>query len=68
MAFLSSGIPSLAVYLVKLASIAAFAARLTASGVGKSGSPTEKSTTSIPWSRICVARALMRSVGTGRCG
>ena len=63
MAAFSSGMPSLATYLVKLASMAALAARLMGSGVGKSGSPAEKSTTSMPSARICPARAEILSVG-----
>ena len=44
----NSRIPALAVYRVKLASIASIAAFLIYSGVLKSGSPTPKLTTSIP--------------------
>ena len=40
--------PAAGVYLVKLPLIAAMAACLMLSGVGKSGSPTLKSTTSAP--------------------
>ncbi len=40
--------PLTGVYLVKFSSIALMAARLTLSGVGKSGSPALKSTTSTP--------------------
>ena len=43
----SSAVPAAGVYCVKFASIAACAAALTCSGVGKSGSPAPKSTTSI---------------------
>src|SRR5580704_927145 len=48
MACLISTVPPVGVYLVKLASSAAMAAFLILSGVGKSGSPAPKSTTSTP--------------------
>src|ERR1700677_4004998 len=51
MACLSSSVPPAFVYLVKLWSIASIAARLIFSGVGKSGSPALKSTTSAPLRR-----------------
>src|SRR5574337_938254 len=55
--------PAVGVYLVKFCSMARMAARLMCSGVGKSGSPGPKSTTSMP-------RALYRSasVRTARVG
>src|SRR5579864_6245531 len=48
MACFSSRVPPVGVYLVKLALMASMAARLMLSGVGKSGSPAPKSTTSTP--------------------
>src|SRR5581483_1732852 len=48
MASRNSGVPPAFVYFVKLAAIAATAACLMLSGVGKSGSPAPKSTTSTP--------------------
>src|SRR5918911_406462 len=54
-----SSVPEFVVYLVKFASIAACAARETWAGVGKSGSPAPKSTTSTP-----CAFSLMASVVT----
>src|SRR6202790_3254887 len=48
MAFFNSRVPPVGVYLVKLASIASMAACLMFCGVGKSGSPAPKSTTSLP--------------------
>src|SRR5438270_10302896 len=47
-AFRSSAVPGVGVYLVKFASMARTAAALMLSGVGKSGSPALKSTTSCP--------------------
>ena len=41
--------PAGGVYLVKFWSMAAFAASFAGCGVGKSGSPAPKSTTSTPW-------------------
>src|SRR4051794_18270195 len=57
-ACLVSAVPPAGVYLVKLASSAAIAARLMLSGVGKSGSPAEKSTTSTPSRRSLSASAM----------
>src|SRR5689334_10551317 len=51
MAFLSSVVPPAGVYLVKFCSRARIAACLMLSGVGKSGSPAPKSTTSSPSAR-----------------
>src|SRR5450830_1676934 len=51
MASRSSGIPDGSVYFVKSASMASIAARFTKAGVGKSGSPGPKSTTSTPRAR-----------------
>src|SRR5947209_7134386 len=51
MAFLSSAVPPAAVYFVKFCSSARMAACLMLSGVGKSGSPAPKSTTSTPSAR-----------------
>src|SRR6185437_4919885 len=51
MASRSSWVPPAFVYLVKLAAMAAMAACLMLSGVGKSGSPAPKSTTSAPLRR-----------------
>src|SRR5690349_19576440 len=48
MACLSSTVPPVAVYFVKFALMASMPARFTFSGVGKSGSPAPKSTTSAP--------------------
>src|ERR1700689_1388348 len=48
MACFNSTVPLTGVYLVKLAWMAAMAACLMFSGVGKSGSPALKSTTSTP--------------------
>ena len=48
MACRSSCVPPAGVYLVKLAASASTAACLILSGVGKSGSPAPKSTTSTP--------------------
>src|SRR5258707_10242149 len=63
MARLRSSVPELFVYLVKFASIARCAAALMWSGVGKSGSPAPKSTTSIPWAFIFMASAATFIVG-----
>src|SRR5215831_17652480 len=51
MAFFNSAVPPAAVYLVKFCSSARMAACLMLSGVGKSGSPAPKSTTSTPSER-----------------
>src|SRR5437667_688400 len=48
MTCLSSAVPLTGVYLVKFWLMARMAARLMLSGVGKSGSPALKSTTSLP--------------------
>src|SRR3954464_14400146 len=48
MACFNSWVPPAGVYLVKLLSMALMAAFLILSGVGKSGSPAPKSTTSTP--------------------
>src|ERR1700693_2801354 len=48
MAVFNSRVPPVGVFFVKLASSAAMAAFLMLSGVGKSGSPAPKSTTSTP--------------------
>src|SRR4029434_8879652 len=58
-----SSVPELVVYFVKLASIALCAAADTCGGVGKSGSPAPKSTTSIPWAFIFRASAVTFMVG-----
>src|SRR5688500_12595526 len=63
MACRSSTMPADGVYFVKLPSSAAWAAALTCSGVGKSGSPAPRSTTSTPWRRSRSASADTRSVG-----
>src|ERR1700676_80763 len=48
MVCLSSSVPPVLVYLVKFFPMASIAACFTFSGVGKSGSPAPKSTTSAP--------------------
>src|SRR5436190_10633746 len=63
MARLRSSVPELFVYLVKLASMARWAAAPMCLGVGKSGSPAPKSTTSIPWAFIFMASAATFIVG-----
>ena len=50
-------------YFVKLASMARCAAAPMCVGVGKSGSPAPKSTTSIPWAFIFMASAATFIVG-----
>src|SRR5262245_16319334 len=55
--------PAATVYRVKLASIADFPAAFTCSGVGKSGSPALKSTTSTPARRRRSASAATANVG-----
>src|SRR5215218_7113630 len=65
MACRSSSMPDDGVYLVKPALMAASAAALTGSGVSKSGSPEEKSTTSRPWAAMALAVAVMARVGEG---
>src|SRR3546814_4707756 len=50
-------VPSTAVYFVSLRSSAAATARLTLSGVGKSGSPAVRVMMSRPWARRSRARA-----------
>src|SRR5262245_14584665 len=57
MACFSSCVPPAGVYLVKLLLIASIAAFLILSGVGKSGSPAPKSTTSTPSRRSLSASA-----------
>jgi hypothetical protein len=57
--------PEEGVYFVNPARIAASAAALTGSGVSKSGSPDEKSATSIPRAAIAFAVAAMAKVGEG---
>ncbi|MBA7637023.1 hypothetical protein ES703_44655 [subsurface metagenome] len=59
----SAGIPSFAVYLVKFCSMAWIPAAFTLSGVEKSGSPTLRSTTSIPSAFIALALADILRVG-----
>src|SRR3990170_175326 len=61
MAWRSSGMPGVGVYLVKLSCRAWMAACLMGSGVGKSGSPGPKSTTSTP-----CALSLSASLRTAR--
>src|SRR5690242_3966572 len=65
MALFSSGMPPVAVYLVKPASSAALAASLMCAGVSKSGSPAAKLTTSSPLAASALALALRDSVGDG---
>ncbi len=62
-AFLSSSVPELVVYFVKFASIAALAASPMWRGVGKSGSPAPKSTTSMPCDFSLMASAATFIVG-----
>src|SRR5579864_372158 len=70
----NSAVPPVGVYLVKLASMASMAARLMLSGVGKSGSPAPKSTTSIPSRRrrsasaatFIVEDSLMREIRSAK--
>ena len=57
--------PAAGVYFVFPAVIAAFPASQICSGVGKSGSPTERSITSIPDAFIAPARAAIASVADG---
>src|ERR1019366_10099013 len=57
MAVFSSSVPAAAVYLVKFRSSASMAACLILAGVGKSGSPAPKSTTSTPLARRFSASA-----------
>ena len=58
MACFSSNVPPAGVYLVKFASSARIAACLMLSGVGKSGSPAPKSTTSTPsWRSLSASAA-----------
>ena len=59
----SSGAPAFGVYRVLSCSMARMPACLTASGVGKSGCPALKSSTSTPEARRLCARALIRNVG-----
>src|SRR5262249_12269894 len=60
---LRPSVPELAVYFVKLASIALWAAAETWGGVGKSGSPAPKSTTSTPCALSFMASAATFIVG-----
>src|SRR4029453_17653295 len=60
---LRSSVPELVVYLVKLASIALWAAGDTSGGVGKSGSPAPKSTMSTPCALSFMASAATFIVG-----
>src|SRR5580698_8109018 len=55
-------VPPALVYFVKFCSMARMAARLILSGVGKSGSPAPKSTTSTPCVRSFSASAATRIV------
>src|ERR1700756_294994 len=64
-AWRSSGMPELGVYLVKPASRDAIAAALMCSGVSKSGSPAPKPQTSIPSDFIAFALLSMESVRDG---
>ena len=57
--------PAAGVYFVFPARIAASAARQMCSGVGKSGSPTDRSMTSTPEAASAWARAAMASVAEG---
>ena len=57
--------PAAGVYFVFPARIASSAARQMCAGVGKSGSPTERSITSMPAAVIAEARAAMASVADG---
>ena len=57
--------PAAGVYFVLPERIAASAAWQIWSGVGKSGSPTERSTTFMPAAAIAEARAAMASVADG---
>src|SRR6056297_1055084 len=65
MASRSSGTPFDGAYPVCPASIASFPACLTFSGVSKSGSPTERSTTSTPSASSSLARLLTARVALG---
>ena len=65
MACFSSKMPDAAVYLVKPALIASIAASHTFLGVGKSGSPAPKLTTSTPAAFICLALSEIASVEDG---
>src|ERR1044071_4046702 len=63
MARFRSSVPALAVYLVKFASMARCAAAPMCAGVGKSGSPAPKSTTSTPCALSFKASAATFIVG-----
>src|SRR5512134_2200056 len=63
MAFFSSSVPELVVYFVKFASMAACAAAPMCRGVGKSGSPAPRSTTSMPFALRAIASAATFMVG-----
>ena len=65
MALRSSRVPAAGVYLVSPCWMAAMPAALIDSGVSKSGSPTEKLTTSMPSAAICFDRASIAMVGDG---
>src|SRR5467141_1484040 len=64
-AWRSSGMPELGVYLVNPASREAIAAALMCSGVSKSGSPAPKLQTSIPSDFIALALLSMERVRDG---
>ena len=57
--------PGTAVYRQKLASMAALAASQICLGVGKSGSPTARLVTCMPWARNSMARVLTLRVSEG---
>ena len=57
--------PAAGVYLVLPAAIAAAPAWQMCGGVGKSGSPTDRSMTSMPSAFIAPARAAIASVAEG---
>src|SRR5512137_572192 len=63
MALRRGRMPSLTVYFVKLSRMALIPASLTFSGVGKSGSPTLRSMTSMPSAFMALALAEIFSVG-----
>ena len=64
-AWRSSGIPELGVYLVKPPSSEAIAAALMCSGVSKSGSPAPKPQMSMPSAFIALALLSMERVSEG---
>jgi hypothetical protein len=65
MAWRSSGMPALGVYLVKPASNASIAAFLMCSGVSKSGSPAPKPHTSMPSAFMALALLSIERVSEG---